>query len=287
MTTSLARPEKEGYLLVELRYGDLASPSYARYTDWGQDTAGHTSTEGLEVEVPENVGNFEEKETRLVLPIDSFTDEVSNGLPHSPVFLKVTEITAGLFPGDASHQLVTFNGRVQRAVRNFEGANNSVALFALPVKSQLEVPMGLQCNNTCNWSLFRAACGNKRAEASYRVQGQIAAIDGQEVTVSPNAALTSPTSPGGNIDRFWERGFLRKDGLQIGIRIWVATDPTVFVLRRRPPNSWLLAGGSSIDFIPGCHKTIQDCVAVWDNEENISALGYAMLAYNALFENGS
>lgn len=287
MTTSLARPEKEGYLLVELRYGDPLTPTYARYTDWGQDTAGHTSTEGLEVEVPENVGNFEEKETRVVLPMNAFTTVASSGLPHSPVFLKITEITAGLFPGDASHQLVVFNGRVERSVRNFEGANNSVAFFALPIKSQLEVPMGLQCNNTCNWSMFRGACGNKRAESSHRIQGQIVAIDGQEVTVGANAGLTSPTSPGGNISRYWERGFLRKDGLQIGVRIWVSTDPTVFVLRRRPPDSWLFAGVSSIDFIPGCHKTIEDCRLVWDNEENFLGLGYAMLPYNALFEGGN
>jgi len=287
MTSSLSRSEKEGYLLVEFRYGDPLTPTYARYTDNGQDTSGHASTEGLEVEVPDNIGTFGEKEARVTMPLDAFSSDATSGLPHSPIFMKVTEITSGLFPGDASHQLVTFNGRVMRTVKNFEGANNSAAFFASPIKSQLDVAMGLQCNHTCVWAMFRNGCGNKRAESSFRVLGQIAAIDGQEVTVSPNAALTAPTSPGGNVDRYWERGYLERDGLQIGIRIWVLTDPTIFVLRRRPPNSWLLAGASSIRFIPGCHKSIEDCRDVWDNEENFAGLGYGMLPYNPLFENPS
>jgi len=285
MTTALGRPEKEGYLLVEFRYGDNFAPTYARYTDWGQDTAGHTSTEGLEAEVPDNGGTLGEKEARVTLPMDAFTTRASDGLPHSPIWLKVTEITAGLFPGDASHQLVTFNGRVERTIRNYEGANNSVAFFALPIKSKLDVPLGLQCNHTCILSLFRNGCGNKRAESSHRVFGEIAAIDGQEITVVANAGLTAPSSPGGNVDRYWERGFLQKDGLQIGVRIWSISDPSVFVLRRRPPSDWLLAGVGSIRFVPGCHKTIEDCRDVWDNEENFSGLGYGMLAYNPLFEN--
>lgn len=287
MTSSLDRSEKESYLLVEFRYGDSFSPQYARYTDWGQDTAGYTSTEGLEVETPENVGTFSEKEARVVLPMDAFTTRASDGLPHSPIFLRITEITAGLFPGDASHQLVLFNGRVERSVRNFEGANNSVAFFALPIKSKLDVPLGLQCLHTCIWSLFRNACGNGRAEASHRIFDQIEAIDGAEITVNALSALCSPVSPGGNVDRYWERGYVEKDGLQIGIRIWKLTDPTVFVLRRRPPSDWLMAGVGSIKFVPGCHKTIQDCRDVWDNEENFNGLGYAMLPYNPLFENPS
>ena len=285
MTSSLSRSEKEGYLLVEFRYGDPFAPQYARYTDWGQNTSGYVSTEGLEVDVPDNLGTFGEKEARVTMPLDAFTSEVSSGLPHSPIFLTVTEITAGLFPGDASHQLVVFKGRVVRSIKNFEGANDSVALFATPIKSQLDVPMGYQCNHTCNHSLFRNGCGNGRQEVNHRIFGQIAAIDGQEITVSANAGLTAPTSPGGNVDRYWERGFLEKDGLQIGIRIWVLTDPTIFILRRRPPNSWLLAGSSSIKFVPGCHKSIEDCRAVWDNESEFLGLGHSMLAYNPLFEN--
>lgn len=287
MTTALGRPEKYGALLVEFRYGDPLAPTFTRYCDIAQDTQGYTATENLEVELPANTGAFSDQEGRISLPkLDSFTTNLSGGLPHSPVFVKITELTVGLFAGDQANESILFEGRVTRSVRNFQGDNGVVAIFIKSVKSRIDVPMGIACNMTCNFGLFRGACGNKRAQFTYQAQGQIAVIDGQEVTVSTNSALTAPTSPGGNVDRYWERGYLQKDGLQIGIRIWLLTDPTVFVLRRRPPDSWLLAGVASILFVPGCHKNIEDCRTVWDNEENFQGPGYAMLEYNPIIERG-
>jgi hypothetical protein len=286
MPSGISRPEKEGYLLVQFQYGDPLTWQYAYYTDWGQDTAGYISTPGMEVDVPENVGTMDEREARIVLPVDAFTGPLSSGLPHSPIFIKVTEVTVGLFSGDATHELVTFNGRVSRAIKNFEGMADAVAMFATPAKSRLDVSMGDQCNHTCIWALFRGGCGTDGLlESSHHVFAEIAAIDGQVVTAVPNAALTSLVSPGGNVDRYWERGYLQKDGCQIGIRIWSILDPLTFILRRRPPNDWLLAGPGSIKFVPGCHKSVEDCRDVWDNEGNFKGLGYAMLPYNPLFEN--
>lgn len=287
MTTALGSPEKSGWLLVEFRYGTPTAPTFSRYTDTANNTQGYTATENIEVELAENVGTFDDRETRISIPVsDAFLADLSAGLPFSPIFVKITEVTTGLFTGDANNESIVFNGRVVRSIRNYQGDNDVVALFAKSVKSRLDIPLGIACNMHCNWAMFRGACGNKRAEVTYAVNGQIAAIDGQEVTVSTNGGLTSPTSPGGNVARFWERGFLQKDGLQIGTRIWVLTNPSVFVLRRRPPDSWLLAGANSIKFVPGCHKSIEDCRSVWDNEENIQNPGYAMLEYNPLFERG-
>jgi len=284
MTNANQSPEKNSYLLVVIRHGDPLSPTFERYTDFASDVEGHVSTPGLSVEIPDNSGTFDKSELKLMLPIDDFTEEVASGLPHSPMFLQVDEVTVPTFIGQSGSRRVLYKGRIVRSVKNFQGRGNSVALFALPAKSRLDIPMGLQCNHHCYARLFGPLC--QLNITSFQEFGQIAVMDGKEVTITtPNAALTSPTSPGGNVDRFWERGYLEKDGLQIGVHIWVLTDPTKFVLRRRPPNSWLLAGATSIKFVPGCHKTIQDCRAVWDNEQHFAGLGYAMLPYNPLFEN--
>jgi hypothetical protein len=291
MTNANQSPEKVSYLLVVVRHGDPLAPTFERYTDFASDVEGHVSTPAMEVQIPDNNGTFDKTELKMMLPLDDFTADASSGLPHSPMFLQVDEVTLPQFIGQSGSRRILYKGRVVRTIRNYQGRGNSVAFFALPAKARLDVPMGMQCNHHCYARLFSPLCGLNIS--SHQVFGEIAAMDGKEITISANASITAPTSPGGNVDRFWERGYLEKDGLQIGVHIWVLTDPTVFVLRRRPPNSWLLAGPTSIKFVPGCHKTIQDCRDVWDNEEGqgptigggFAGYGYAMLPYNPLFEN--
>jgi hypothetical protein len=289
MVTAAGSPEKESYVLVLFRYGDPNVVQFSRYTDWQMDFEGHVSTPAMGIEFPENAGTFDEKELRILMPIDSFTSAVGSGAPHSPIFVQIEEITAGLFAGDAGTRRIIFKGRVTRTIKNFQGRNDTVAFFALPAKSRIDVPMGLQCNHHCINRLFSPGCG--LIQANFEQLGEIAVMDGKEITIStPNSTLTAPVAPGGDNSRFWERGFLEKDGLKIGVHIWTIADPTVFVLRRRPPNTWLLAGGNSIKFVPGCHKTIEDCRDVWDNEQGqagsggFAGFGYAMLPYNPMYE---
>lgn len=283
MARAVSQPEKERYSFVTFTYGDLASPTVSRYTDWTQSTMGFVSTPGMEVEVPENTGIFEERELEILLPADAFSLNASNGLPHSPIFVRVQEQTSGLIAGDAGSLRTLFAGRIMRTIRNFQGRSNTVAFFALPIKSRLAIPMGLQCNHHCVWRLFGPGC--QLTQSVHDQPGQIAAIDGKEVTIStPNAAITAPAAPGGDNSRFWERGFLERDGLKIGVHLWTIADPAVFVLRRRPPDSWLLAGASSVLFVPGCHNTIEDCRDVWVNEEHFGGAGFAIPSYNPIIE---
>jgi len=282
MTRALAKPEKESYLLVEFRHGEDAGSS-ERYTDFQQDTIGFTSTPLMEVDIPDNTGTFDETETKIILPIDAFTDRLSDGLPHSPTYVKIEERTQGFVSGDEASVLILFRGQVKRVIRNYQGRTNMVAIFAVPAKSRLNVPLGLQCNHHCERRLFSPGCG--LLQVSFDQPGEIASIDGKEVTIVANAAIESPTAPGGTNDRFWERGYLEKDGLRIGIHIWTIADPKVFVLRKRPPADWILAGTGSVLFVPGCHGTIEDCRDVWDNEEHFLGLGYAMPDYSPNIEN--
>lgn len=291
MVTANARPEKESYILVTFRHGDQAAPIFERYTDWQRDVEGYVSTPGLEVDIPDNVGSFDETQARVVLPSDDFCNEFAKPeYAGYQIYLQIEEVTAGLFAGDLGSRKTLWRGRIEKSTQNFQGRNNTTAWFSWPIKARLDVPLGIQCNHHCFWRLFSRGCG--LVETDHRQFGEIATIDGLEVTISANAAITSPTSPGGNVDRFWERGYLEKDGLKIGVKVWELTDPTVFVLRNKPPDSWLLAGAVSVKFVPGCHKIIQDCRDVWDNEGGqgptigggFMGAGYAMLPYNPIFE---
>lgn len=288
MATAAGSPEKQSYTLLTIRHGDKDAPSFERYTDWGRDVENFVSTPSMGIELPDNEATFEASECKILMPLDDFTFVVASGLPHSPMFVQIEEVTAGLNIGDAGSRKTLFRGRVTRTIKNFQGQNNIVAFFALPAKARINVAMGLQCNHHCSHRVFSRGCGlNINLHA---LTGQIDAMDGKVVTVS-TATIIAPSAPGGDNSRFWERGYLERDGLMIGIHIWKLSDPTTFVLRRRPPNSWLLAGTGSIKFVPGCHKTIEDCRDVWDNEQGQSgsggflALGYAMLPYNPMFQN--
>src|SRR5688572_2489670 len=285
MALASGRPEKESYLLVTFRHGD--PDVFERYTDWTQENLGHVSTPSMEVEIPENTGTFDERECRILLPLDDFTSVASSGRPHSPIYVTVEETTAGLFAGDAGSTRTLFIGRVVRASKNWQGRADTAAFFALPAKSRLKRSMGLQCNHHCIWQLFGPGCRGGTFQASaFRRPGQIASVDGQEITIMPDASIENPATPGGGSnDRFWERGYLERDGLRIDVARWVRSDdPKVFVLRNRPPDSWILAGAGSVIFYPGCHKTIEDCRDTWDREERFQGLGYAMLPYNPNIE---
>jgi len=285
VTDAIDRPEKESYVLVELRHG-TGQASIARYTDLERDFGPFVSTPTMEVEIPDNVGTFQEKEARVVLPLDAFTERLSDGLPHSPTYIRIEQQIRGLTAGEAGTNLVLFRGQVERAFQNHQRRPNRVAIQALAAKSRLDVNLGLQMNHHDEARIFGPMSG--LVQATHDQTGQIAVIDGKEITIStPNGSITSPTAPGGTNDRFWERGWLERDGARIGIHIWTIADPTVFVLRERPPADWLLAGAASILFVPGSHGTIEDARDVWDDEEHFLGFGYATPNYNVIIQNPS
>jgi uncharacterized protein len=277
MVKAQARPEKEGFILVAFNHGTDAN-TQELYTDWQQDVLGHKSTPKMALDIPDNTATFDKRELRVLLPLDDFTDRASSGVPHSPIFLSVTEVTQGLFPGDQNTQRVLFRGRVMRTIRNFQGRNNLVAFFALTAKSRLDVPMGLPCNHHCVWNVFGRGCGLDVND--FDENGQIDSVDGQEVTVT-TAAVTSKTGT------YWRRGYMERGGLRIPIRDWSDADPTKFQMARRVPDDWISAGAISIHFVPGCDKTIETCRARYDNEEKFGGAGYAIPPYQPNFESPS
>jgi len=278
MVKAYARPEKEGFVLVTFFYGtDLGTQ--AKYTDWDQPFLGHTSEPRMSLSIPENTGTFDKRELRIILPMDIFTTRASSGVPHSPMYVKIAELTQGLSTGDQSSQKVLYSGRVIRTTRNYQGINNKVGFFCLPIKSRLDVSMGLPCNHHCAWTLFKGGCG--RAPVS--ITSEIVSADGTEITVT-DIAITTP----GSVDAFyWKRGYLLKDGLRISIREYNgATDTSKLYMARPVPDDWV-GGTNDIQFIPGCDKTIETCRSRWNAEQYFMGLGYAIPSYSPNFETPS
>lgn len=294
MADAYASPEKDGYLLVTIQYGDPASPSFQRYTDWPQDQQGHTSVPSMEVDIPENTLTFEENELEVKLPPDSFLADASAGLRFSPMYIQVEEVTRGIFAGDAGGQQVLFKGRVKRIIKNFEKDPDIVAIYAKPRKAEMRTRLGISVTHQCGDNLFGPHC--QLVRAVFARTGQILNINGKVVTIDAvnSPAVVAPTSPGGNVDRYWERGYLEFEGRRINVYKWELTDPTRFVLREVPQASWANAGPTSITFVPGCHKNIAiddlgvksgDCIDVYDNEINFFGVGFAIPPYQPNFEN--
>ncbi len=284
MTRALARPEKEGYLLVDFFYGEGAA-STARYTDLERDTIGYSSTPLLKVDLPDNSGTFGEKGAKIILPRDAFTDRFLDGPTQDPVFVRIEEQTRGLTAGEAGTNLVLFRGRVERVSHNYQRRAGMVAFTALTAKDRLDIPLGLQGNHHDEARIFGPMSG--LVQSAHDQTGQIASLVGREITITtPNSPITAPTAPGGTNDRFWERGWIERDGARIGIHVWNRLDdPAVFVLRERPPASWVLAGTTSILFVPGSHGTIEDARDVWNDEEHFLGFGYAVPDWNPIIEN--
>jgi hypothetical protein len=273
MVKAYARPEKEGFVLVTFFYGENLG-SQSRYTDWDQDFLGHSSEPRMKLSIPENEGTFDKRELRIVLPLDTFVSRASSGVPHSPIFVTVEELTQGLFTGDQSSQKVLYAGRITRTIKNYQGQNGLAAFFSLPVKSRLDIAMGLPCNHHCAWTLFKGGCG----VTPVSVNADIDSTDGTEITVNDLGI----TTPGGTDARYWKRGYAEYGGLRIAIRDYNGSVDTAKLYMARPvPTDWV---GPTIKFVPGCDKTIETCRSRWSAEQYFMGLGYAIPSYQPNFE---
>jgi len=275
MATALSRSEKEGFVLVTF-FSGTDQLTQNRYTDWDQPFLGHKSEPRMELNIPENTGTFDKQELRITLPLDIFVSRATGGVPHSPMYVVIEEVTQGLSTGDSNSQKILYSGRVVRSIKNFQGQNAEAAFFCLPIKSRLDISMGLPCNHHCSWTLFKGGCG----VSPVSVTGDIDSADGTEITVT----TAGVTTPGETDARYWKRGYIVKDGLRLSIRDYDgAVDTGKLYIARPVPSDWV-GGSNDIRFVPGCDKTIETCRDRWNGEQYNMSLGYAIPAYQPNFE---
>ena len=282
--SALAGPKKENYHNVTFTWGDLnGTPSVAKFTDWAQDVDDFTALPAMEIDIPPNTGTFDNRPLVVTVPTSAHAlfGDLAAMLPHSRVFVRVQEVTRSISGAAQASGLTLFNGRAERARNRANNKRGHMAIEVLSLKSRLLTPLGVPADHHCAFWLFGPGCrAGGLSQGPHDQPAVIDSLDGSIATVT-SASVQTPTSPGGNTDRFWERGYVEYEGLRIGIRKWVLTDPTKFHLRRRPPASWV---GPTLNFVPGCHGTIEDCRDVWDNEDSAGHYGYAIPPYHPMIE---
>lgn len=266
--TIAQRSSKRRMSLVRFSYGDPLR--FQAYTDWTTDAASggltYLSTPKMEVKPIKDSGVLDEKPCTIILPLDGFTDDLSSGEPHSPVYVQVNERV----DGDADSQSTTrFIGRVDLVTRNYQKKTGLVGVDCKTWKSYMEGSGGLTAEHQCIWTLYDpTTCGASK-------QGKVASgvvdfVDG------PTMVITGlPVQPG----FFWHRGWVEVDGLRLMIRYWQSGD--TFLMARRPPSRWV---GAQCEVTAGCDKLIQTCRTTHNRESRFIGLGFAMTPYNPVFE---
>ena len=276
MSNAIDLAPKEVFQILRFTYG--STPTHRTYTDRSSDWTAddgllYVSTPNIEVDLPDNDGGIGEKEVQIKMRADAFTTRLASGIKHAPVQVVIREYTLPATGGPSAQLKTTFVGRVSRTTKNADGQSGLVVIQALPFKARLNFPMGIPCNHECENALGDAGC-KVDMNADGRTQtGVLEAIDGKIATIS---GLTLKP------DRFFHRGSVERDALNIMIQDWRSADPQTFVLVRRPPTEWL---GNFVTVFSGCDKSKETCALRYNNEENFNGPGYAIPAYSPNFEN--
>jgi len=280
MSRALDQSNKFSYQLVKFTYGDPASPTYSAYTNWTDNIPGdpvYASTPALLVKLPENVGTVENKQAKITLPRDTFTDALSSGLPVSPIKVEIVERVTAWEMGDSSTSLVNFKGTVAAAVRHPNGKRGVVELTIANLKIKLDVPMGIPATHQCVWTFGEGPC---QAIPQNNLGGVfISAIEGKKITVTGLAP--------GFADRNFRRGYILRQGVRVGIREWRSADYNTLYLVRQIPADWI-SPTVGISVYAGCDRTIECCRTrpLFSGEEYFMGCGFSIPNYNPLIEDG-
>lgn len=268
MTVTQLPFKKVSAFLAQFRYGN--PERIVAYTDWTVDlthaNVTYLSTPRMAIKPIVDSGLMDDEPVVISLPLDTFTDAISSGEPHAPIFVELRERVES---DDDSLVSVRFLGRVDIAYRNYQRVANTVALECRSWKYYLQSLSGITVDHQCPWTVYDPrTC--KTTKTGKTGVGVITAISDTAVTIS---GLT--TKP----DFFWNRGFLELDGLRLMIRYWASG--TTFLLNRRPPSAW---AGQAVTVTAGCDNLVETCRTTHSNESNFGGAGYGMTPYNPVFE---
>lgn len=279
--TTLGLSKKNNHHLVEIEYGDPASPSYAYLTDWSggssYDSKTWVATPQMSITFPANTGGLEEGslELDMVANATAVLATLVTGEPCAPVYVTITRVSAPLAEdgGTTQYHVLTYLWRVTRA----KTRKGSTKLTAISLKSELRVSLGVAANYHCGWTLFGAGCALTAISDTSATLTTIDASDDKKVTITG----VSVTVPGATPGKTFHRGYVERAGIQIPIRDWASAASTTFYLTRRPPSSWV---GQTVTVVPGCDKTVETCRARYDNESQFSGLGYGITSHHPVHD---
>lgn len=281
MAEAIDLSQKKPWTLVKFTHGGPTSPeAYTnRDSDYSLGGVDYQSTPDMEVELPENNGILQDQPLVVTLPLSEdtadFTNRFTNGAPFAPTRVEVTEVQVAENAEGSTTISTVFKGLCGEFVRNAENEPGLIRIEALPLKERIkDVALGVPANHQCVHRLGDAGC--KATPTTFNVA--IASIDGSKVTIT---TLTT-----GLQDRLFQRGYMKFEGLTVGIHDWrneVNGNRLEFFMRRKPPDEW---DGQTVQLVSGCDKTIETCRARYANEENFLGIGFAIPPYHPNFEDG-
>ena len=249
MTTTAAKPDKELRTLVEFITGDPKNPRIYRFTDWTDnvpfDGAIYQSVPEMEIEFAELSSAIVEEKTEIFMPANEFVTRICGLEPHADVQVNIRQLVARA-DGDSHECYWAFRGFVAFGESNAQNKDGRYLVTCLTWKSLLDLKAGPPATHQCTHEFGSGVGCLFDREAEMRI-GTITAIDGTKVTVTGLPARAGT---------WWNRGTLRIDGLDLQIRHWAVSSPTIFYVVSFPPASWLNA---SVEVRPGCERTLAKC----------------------------
>lgn len=275
MSPQLSFPWKQAALLLDFQYGDEDSPTYLRLTNFTSvlvyDGNTYTAAPELDVTFPPFGGTLKDEICDVVakISIDTLFDDLTSGYRHSKVTLTITEV---LFEReDDLEPEIVYVGELDKGFRNYQGKPEQVKFEFTTIKNELESALGLVAGHHCVWQPFERGC--ELDIADFTDSGTITDIDGKTITITGLGAQTG---------KYYHRGSVKYDGLEMMVRDWDASAPTIFEMGAEPPPSWL---GKTVDVIAGDDRTIDTCRNRFGNENRFTAIGYGIPAHNPQIEN--
>ena len=250
-------PSKRSWVIISFRYGDPLASTFSRYTDYTRSVVQglspfesqyeFKSKPQTAVKIPPFTGGFNEQPLVVELPLDTFTDRIGNGEPHSPIDVTVVETTdVPSLDLSAAEMGTLFKGRVSKAVRNHKGRRGIVAVYALNWKARIKAALGIPALNECVW-----AYGDPKTcqDIPATVSGQVTEIVDNRLTIKKPGGVDPLDAVA---DRFWHRGKIVRDGLAIDVKDWANSfpeNPNHFYLDDYAPQDWL---GQAVTVFEGC-----------------------------------
>lgn len=279
--TILAESTKQVFWLVRISWGDPNSPFVWRLTDANEDLQTDFGlfhgTPELQVEAQTFTGAFERKLWSFSVPVAGshqvFLDSLGNGRAHSPITLSAWEWALGEVSPGVVQILKHMEGRVTSVTRNPDGIEGMAKFEVTTIKNEIGRAMGMPANPSCGWTFGDPkTCALPHFE-SLKQAAHLTAVDGLTVTITGLSA---------QVDRYWHRGYIEKDGVRILIKQWL--QGTDFVLSQFIPTEWEEALTVTPFYVvvvvaPGCDKTLPTCQR-WGQVSESAFLGIAIPAYN-------
>lgn len=282
---------KRTVTFVELTYG--SAPTFTRYCDADENTTFegnvYLSRPTMAVRLVPYTGMLVEKSPEIILPKDTFTDELTDGRSHTPVTIRIVVSLESDVPGtpvDDVQEL--FKGLVSITIRNKAGRPDQMALRCITWKHQSDRPCGFQANGQCFFRFQERGCvvDSPPGSGSFISAVTLTTPAVRLVIVSAvvDLALTLTGSPSGGpfADLIFHRGFFERDDLKIGIREWdPVADDKVFLLERAAPPDW---SGQVVALHQGCDKSLLTCQNRYSNDDFFGGFGAGIPDYNPIFE---